>query len=98
MNNSNKKVYVDRSLYKFGNMIMCHMFSESLEDLHTMAKKIGVQRKHFQNKPGFPHYDICKSKRKLAVKHGAIEADKEVLKRFFAIRRKSINAREISIS
>jgi hypothetical protein len=38
-----------------------------------MADKIGIARRWFQNKPGFPHYDICKAKRELAVMHGAVE-------------------------
>jgi hypothetical protein len=34
-----------------------------------MARQIGVRRRWFQG----DHYDICKSKRALAVKHGAVE-------------------------
>jgi hypothetical protein len=49
------------------------MVADSLEELHSMADKIGVNRKWFQNKPTHPHYDICKSKRMLAIKFGAIE-------------------------
>lgn len=65
-------VYVDESRYPFGRMLMCHMIADSLEELHAMAKLIGIQRKWFQDKR-VPHYDICKSKRSLAVKAGATE-------------------------
>ena len=59
-------------------MIMCHMMSKDLDALHAMADKIGIKRQWFQNKPGgTPHYDICKSKRKLAVQNGAIECGRE---------------------
>ncbi len=65
-------VYVDKSIFPYGRMIMCHMAADTLEELHTMADQIGVKRKHFQNGRR-QHYDICKSKRALAVGFGAIE-------------------------
>lgn len=65
-------VYVDEPRYPFGRMIMCHMTADSLEELHEMAQAIGIRRRWFQNK-SIPHYDICKSKRALAVARGAIE-------------------------
>ena len=69
-------VYVDAPIWPYGRMMMCHLFADRLEDLHAMADRIGVQRRWFQNKPGFPHYDICKAKRALAVAGGAIEVDR----------------------
>ncbi len=65
-------VYVDKPIWKFKNMIMCHMFADTLDELHAMADKIGLKRSWFQDKRT-PHYDLSKSKRALAVKHGAIE-------------------------
>lgn len=66
-------VYVDNTMIKFGRMKMCHMVADSEEDLHSMADKIGIDRRLFQNgSGGFPHYDLCNAKRKLAVKMGAI--------------------------
>lgn len=83
-------VIVDDPIYPFGRMMMCHMMSKDLEALHAMAARIGVRRQWFQNKPGgVPHYDICKSKRVLAVKFGAVETDRngiaEVIRHFRAI-------------
>lgn len=74
-------VYVDAAQHTFGRMIMCHMFSPDLEALHSMADRIGVARKWFQDprtmpKVSWPHYDIAKSKRGLAISFGAIECDK----------------------
>lgn len=54
-----------------GRMIMSHMIADTLEELHEMAATIGVDRRHFQDKPGKPHYDICKSKKSEAIQHGA---------------------------
>ena len=67
------RVYVDAAVWPYGRMMMCHMVADNLDALHAMADKIGIARRWFQNKPGFPHYDICKAKRELAVKHGAVE-------------------------
>lgn len=66
-------VYVDSATNSFGRMSMCHMLADTLEELHAMADKIGIQRKWFQNHPNHPHYDICQSKRKLAIQFGATE-------------------------
>lgn len=70
-------VYVDDMKAKFGRMTMCHMAADSLEELNAMADKIGVQRKWLQNKKSFPHYDICLSKKRLAIKNGAIEVSQK---------------------
>ncbi|MDQ7818735.1 MAG: DUF4031 domain-containing protein [Melioribacteraceae bacterium] len=56
---------------KFGRMTMCHMIADTLEELHAMADKIGIKRKWFQEKASHPHYDICLSKKELAIENGA---------------------------
>ena len=61
---------------------MCHMVGDTLEELHEMADAIGVQRRWFQNRRNFPHYDICKSKRERAVARGAVLiSSKELVKK-----------------
>jgi hypothetical protein len=54
---------------KYRRMKMSHMIADSADELHAMADKIGVARRWYQG----DHYDICKSKRDLAIKHGAVE-------------------------
>lgn len=56
---------------------MCHMLADTLEELHKMADTIGINRKWFQSKASTPHYDICKSKRIIAINHGAIEVSRK---------------------
>lgn len=74
-------VYVDKAIWSLGRMKMCHMISDSEDELHSMADKIGVARKHYQVNSRYRHYDVCKSKRELAVKFGAKEiSSKELVK------------------
>lgn len=74
-------VYIDDFEAPFGRMRMCHMVADTTEELLGMVDKIGVQRKWIQY-PGTynEHFDICLSKKKLAVKFGA----KEVTSRWYA--------------
>lgn len=79
-------VYVDPAVWPFGRMIMCHMWADTTDELLQMALKIGVQRKWIQGHPtlslpryrkaSWVHFDICSTKRKSAIHHGAIETDK----------------------
>lgn len=72
------KVYVDEPIWPFRGMMMCHMIADDVETLHAMAAKIGIARRWFQDpeRHRYPHYDIAKTKRALAVKYGAVEIDK----------------------
>lgn len=65
-------VYVDDFQAGFGRMVMSHMIADSQEELFEMADKIGVARKWIQY-PGtnHEHFDVCQSKKKLAIKYGA---------------------------
>lgn len=71
-------VYVDdmhlTKLGQYRRMKMCHMVADTHEELLAMADRIGVQRKWIQG-PGTAkeHFDICMSKRALAVASGAQE-------------------------
>lgn len=71
-------VYVDRERHPFGRMIMCHMIADTLDELHSMANRIGIARRWFQDKRT-PHYDICLSKRALAVVFGAVDSDRDTM-------------------
>lgn len=67
-------VYVDDMEAEFGRMTMCHMIADSTEELLEMCDKIGVNKKWIQRAGTYrEHFDIAKSKRKLAIENGAIE-------------------------
>ena len=73
-------VYVDDAKNPYGRMKMSHMIADSLDELHRMATKIGIQLRHFQDKD-IPHYDVCQSKKKLAMQLGAVEVSSQELVR-----------------
>lgn len=66
-------VYVDdmhaTEMGRYGRLKMSHMISDTEEELHAMADRIGVARRWFQG----DHYDIAMTKRALAVQFGAVE-------------------------
>lgn len=62
-------VYVDNMRAKFGRLVMCHMIADTESELRAMADQIGVAQKWHQG----DHFDICLSKREMAVSLGAIE-------------------------
>jgi hypothetical protein len=53
------------------------MIADTEDELNVMADRIGVARKWLQkSRAGVVHYDICQSKRTLAIRQGAIEVDR----------------------
>ncbi|AJA07443.1 hypothetical protein SKP52_02540 [Sphingopyxis fribergensis] len=79
-------VYVDDVRHGFGNMVMCHLWADTLDELLAMVDKIGVQRKWIQGHPtlsfgkhrkaSWVHFDIALSKKAMAIKAGAILTDR----------------------
>lgn len=67
--------YVDNIRAPYGRLVMCHILADSDEELHAMAARIGVARRWWQSpeRTSGSHYDICLSKRALAVAAGAVE-------------------------
>jgi hypothetical protein len=80
-------VYVDDMRAPFGRLIMCHMIADAEDELHAMAGRIGVARRWYQ----VDHYDICLSKRALAVHYGAVEVTQRQLA-MMLMRRRAMGA------
>jgi hypothetical protein len=70
-------VYVDRVELGYGRLVMCHLIGDTPDELHAMAKLIGLERRWYQQPPkaSFWHFDIAQSKRALAIAAGAIDCD-----------------------
>lgn len=79
-------VYVDNVRYPYGRMVMCHMFADTLDELHAMADAIGINRKWFQQPPkaSWEHYDISLGKKAQAIAAGAVLTDKYGASEFVA--------------
>ena len=81
-------VYVDQlrdALWRHGKS--CHLYADTLGELHAFAERIGMKRTWFQDRPGFPHYDLTAGRRKTAVLWGAVQHDKHQLVEFVRNRR-----------
>lgn len=50
----------------------CHLTADTLEELHALAKRIGLRREWFQARSCVPHYDLTASKREAALAAGAV--------------------------
>lgn len=72
-------VYVDEMRSYGRRGYWCHMMADSLDELHEMAKRIGLRREWFQDDLRKPHYDLVVSMRKRAIKYGAISVSSEWL-------------------
>lgn len=88
-------VYVDPIMSHGGSATFrwtesCHMYADSIEELHSMADAIGMRRAWFQDKPRFPHYDLVAARRIKAVHLGAKEHTRQELVAFMQARRANI--------
>lgn len=67
---------------------MCHMVADTPDELLQMADRIGVARRWLQHAGTWrEHFDICLSRRKLAVAAGAREITARELVQIQAQRR-----------
>lgn len=74
-----KKYPTTFRLFKNGS---CHMYADTLEELHEMAVLIGMKRSWFQSNGTLPHYDLVKQRRDAAVVAGAVDTDTAHLRGF----------------
>ncbi len=67
-------IYVDFLIdygWKLG--ASCHMMADSLDELNSFAKSIGLKPEWIDKKGQVLHYDLTASKRKIAIQKGAID-------------------------
>ncbi len=63
-------IYIDDFFYPWHNMKMCHLIGTDEKELIEFGRKIGLKKEWLQRKT-LLHFDICLSKRILAIKNGA---------------------------
>lgn len=66
----------------------CHLYADSETELHAVARRLGLRRSWFQDRNGFPHYDLVKARRAHALRLGAIEHSRRELVEWVRQRRK----------
>lgn len=89
-------VYVDSERNQYRHMIMCHMVADTLDELRTMAQRLGLKRAWFQtSRSGMPHYDICQTKRAQAIALGAVEIDRRKLVELVRQQREAAEGRKV---
>lgn len=57
----------------------CHLVADTYRELHTFAKELGLQRAWYQVKSSLPHYALTASKRRRAIRLGALPISREEL-------------------
>ena len=84
-------VYVDDMNAPYGQMKMSHMVADTTIELLALADAIGVARKWLQ-KPGtaHEHFDICLSKKALALQAGAQAITRRELALFISRKRRRL--------
>ena len=90
-------VYVDPLMEHGGSRtfrwkVSCHMYADTLAELHAMAEEIGMRRSWFQQHARLPHYDLVESRRKDAVRLGAVEHSRDQMVRFMRSRNAVVNS------
>ncbi len=51
----------------------CRLIADSDDELHDIARRLGLRREWFHCKSAIPHYELSPNKRKEAVRVGAVE-------------------------
>jgi hypothetical protein len=72
-------VYVDKVEIEWNGKLWCHMVADSLEELHSFSRQLGLKRSWFQGDASSPHYDITLLLRDKAISLGAVEVSKNQL-------------------
>ena len=72
-------VYVDSEKIQWRGRVWCHLVADSLDELHAFAAQLGLQRRWFQGRSFYPHYDVTVPVRERALRIGAIDADRETI-------------------
>lgn len=74
-------VYVDSMFSPEGTQVPCHLIADTDEELHEMARMIGVQRWRWQSpdKGKSSYYEISLEKRGLSITHGAVPISTNVM-------------------
>lgn len=90
-------VYVDDVRHSFRNMIMCHMWADSDQELWLFAKDLGLKYEWIQVPPkaSWTHFDISLTVKVKALAAGAVLTDKYGPSRHTAVLRNDVHKIEL---
>ena len=81
-------VYVDDAVHLWRGQRWAHLLADTLDELHAMARALGIPRHAFQNKTSGAHYDVTAHMREQAIALGAVpvsrHGDRAQLRRIIA--------------
>ena len=63
-------VYVDDAVHRWRGLRWAHLMADTVDELHAMARRLGIPGRAFQNKASGVHYDIPADLRPLAIALG----------------------------
>ncbi|MEE1993657.1 DUF4031 domain-containing protein [Pseudomonas syringae pv. syringae] len=66
-------IYVDNVKIQWQGREWCHLVAETLHELHSFARALGLKRSWFQGAASYPHYDVTVEIRAKALRLGARE-------------------------
>lgn len=72
-------VYVDDEQIPWRGKLWCHLVADTLPELHTFARRLGLREAWFQAKSFYPHYDVTVGVRDRALNMGACMGDRETI-------------------
>lgn len=67
----------------------CHLYGDTIEELHRFAVNIGMRREWFQPSWLLPHYDLTPYMRMRAVRAGAVEQTRDQMVEFMRAARRA---------
>lgn len=72
-------VYVDNERIAWRGALWCHLVADTPDELHSFARRLGLQKSWFQSESIYPHYDITISVRSRAIALGALDGDRSAI-------------------
>lgn len=72
-------VYVDNARIPWRGRHWCHLVADTLDELHSFARALGLRRAWFQAQASLPHYDVTVETRSIALSRGANVVDRRTL-------------------
>jgi hypothetical protein len=72
-------VYVDNEQIAWRGALWCHLVADTPDELHSFARRLGLQKSWFQSESIYPHYDITTTVRERALELGALDGDRSTM-------------------